>query len=238
MNKFKPIHPKYRIAKIAQLCISIFMLVLYIVFLALYSDSIAGLLQQPLFIAAQFIIWLLIIISILFSILDLTVFQKSIQERDSLKRSTYLDELTGMPNRLSCDLVFQMYGGETSKIEHVACALITISNLISINMNLGRSAGDQVLMDFCNMLEEIGEDYGFVGRNGGNEFLLVIENCNQKHMEDFFEQLQTRIKRYNVLQLNTPIEIKYKYVLNENLHANRFSNIITEVYNQLYKTNF
>ena len=94
--------------------------------------------------------------------MDLTAFGKAVQERDTLKHAAYVDELTGMPNRLSCDLVFQMYGGESAKIDHVACALITISNLSATNIALGRDAGDQILIDFCNILEEVGDDYGFV----------------------------------------------------------------------------
>ena len=183
-------------------------------------------------------IWILTIGSLLFLYFDYKYFYKTIQESDSLRRSAYLDDLTGMPNRFSCDLVFQMYAGDTSKIEHVACALITISNLIQTNITFGRDAGNQILIDFSNILEEVGEDYGFVGRNGGNEFLLVIENCSQQYMEAFFDKLNIRIKRYNALELNNPIEINYKYILNDTLHATRFSDIITEVYNQLHKTNF
>jgi GGDEF domain-containing protein len=90
------------------------------------------------------------------------------------------------------------------------------------------------LIDFSQILEEIGEEFGFVGRNGGNEFLLVIEKCAKEQMEDFFTQLNTRLKRYNVLTLNNPIAIRYGYALNDELHFTNFSEIITEVYSKVH----
>lgn len=238
MNKYKPIFKNYQLTKFLQIGFSLILLVLDILLMVLYPDYRNKLSENPLYFIPQLIIILFIIVNLLFLVVDLTAFRKAVQERDTLKRAAYVDELTGMPNRLSCDLVFQMYGGESAKINHVACALITISNLSATNIALGRDAGDQILIDFCNILEEVGSDYGFVGRNGGNEFLLVIENCTKEHMESFFKQLDTRLKRYNVLALNNPIEINYKYVLNDDLHADRFSAIITAAYNQLHNSDF
>lgn len=239
MNQFKPQTHHFRTVKTIQLFFTVIVFLLYLICMAAFPDfrvSAASDNLLPLF--PHLLIWILTIGSLLFLYFDYKYFYKTIQESDSLRRSAYLDDLTGMPNRFSCDLVFQMYAGDTSKIEHVACALITISNLIQTNITFGRDAGNQILIDFSNILEEVGEDYGFVGRNGGNEFLLVIENCSQQYMEAFFDKLNIRIKRYNALELNNPIEINYKYILNDTLHATRFSDIITEVYNQLHKTNF
>ena len=59
-------------------------------------------------------------------------------------------------------------------------------------------------------------------------------------MESFFKQLDTRLKRYNVLALNNPIEINYKYVLNDDLHADRSPQLsrqpITSYIMQISKT--
>lgn len=157
----------------------------------------------------------------------------ALKESDELQKTAFLDDLTGMPNRYSCDLVFEMYGKNQS-IENIGCALIIIGNLVTINATSGRDAGNQVIIDFCRILEDIGEDFGFVGRNGGNEFLLVIEDCNKEKMDDFFRQLDDRLTRYNCLELNDAIDIYYKYVLNQDLKADRFSDVITAVYRALH----
>lgn len=181
----------------------------------------------------SFWVYFLIFTDIVIVVLDLTLFRKTLIACDEVLETAYLDDLTGMPNRFSCDLIFQMYGSAES-ISHVGCALIEIKNLIDINVTHGREAGNLAIIDLCNILEEIGKDYGFVGRNGGNEFLLIIKKCDKAMMDGFFEQLNTRLSRYNKLELNNPMEISYSYVLNNDFHATCFSDLITEVYRRVH----
>lgn len=226
----------FKITKIVQAGIIIATLVIFIFLLLLNSDFRMSLFRSPLAILSTMLLWSFFLANVIFIILDFRVFYKTLQVSDEIQHAAYLDDLTGMPNRFSCDLVFQMYA-EPEKIQHVGCALIEIDNLITTNEQLGRETGNQILIDFSNILEEIGSDYGFVGRNGGNEFLLVVENGNKQSMENFFNEVHTRLKRYNALELNNPIKIYYKYVLNDELHANRFSDIITEVYKLVHNRN-
>lgn len=226
----------FKITKIVQAGIIIATLVIFIFLLLLNSDFRMSLFRSPLAILSTMLLWSFFLANVIFIILDFRVFYKTLQVSDEIQHAAYLDDLTGMPNHFSCDLVFQMYA-EPEKIQHVGCALIEIDNLITTNEQLGREAGNQILIDFSNILEEIGSDYGFVGRNGGNEFLLVVENGNKQSMENFFNEVHTRLKRYNALELNNPIKIYYKYVLNDELHANRFSDIITEVYKLVHNRN-
>ena len=45
----------------------------------------------------------------------------------------YLDKLTGIPNRYSCDLIFQNMD-TPDKVKHVGCFLLSIKNLIEIHV--------------------------------------------------------------------------------------------------------
>jgi diguanylate cyclase (GGDEF)-like protein len=166
--------------------------------------------------------------------LDLTKYRKALAESDEIKKTTYQDELTGIPNHYSCDQIFYKYSTEDS-VRHVGCALIVIDNLVAINDEFGREAGNIAIIDFCHILQDVGEEFGFIGRNGGNEFLLVIEQCDKRIMEKFFSKLKVRMERYNALELNHPIDFRYEYVLNEDLKLQRFSNMITEVYQRVYE---
>lgn len=229
MKQYKPKSIFFKITKMIQAGIIFATLVVFILFIILNTDFRMALFQSPLTSVSTMLLWTFFLANIIFTFLDFCIFYKDLRASDEIQRATYLDDLTGMPNRFSCDLVFQMYA-EPEKIQHVGCALIEIDNLIATNEQYGREAGNQILIDFSNILEEIGSDYGFVGRNGGNEFLLVIENGNKQSMDNFFDEIHTRLTRYNALELNHPIKIYYKYVLNDELQASRFSEIITEVY--------
>lgn len=233
MSQVKEKSNSFRSVKLLQAGLVVLILLTYLVLFLVNEDVRASVFQNSLTILINLLFIAILIFSTIFVAIDLIIYHKALVESDEIRKSAYLDDLTGMPNRFSCDLIFQMYA-TPEKMTHVACALITINNLISINELYGRDAGNQAIVDFCNILSDVGEDYGFVGRNGGNEFLLVIESCTLQHMENFFEQLNTRIKRYNALELSKPIEIKYKYVLNDELHATRFSDLITEVYRRVH----
>lgn len=224
MEQFKPQSNSYKKTKLLQACLTGIIAVIYL------FDSLPGGFVSDI---PHILLLLFILSNIIFLYFDFTRYDKALHESDDIKKNAYLDDLTGMPNRFSCDLVFQMYGNADS-IRQVGCALIVIDNLVAINEEFGRDAGNQAIIDFSNILEDIGEDFGFVGRNGGNEFLLVIEKCNSLQMDEFFSMLNTRLKRYNALALNHPLEIYYRYVLNEELEAKRFSDLITEVYKRVY----
>lgn len=225
MEQFKPQTNAYRKSRILQV-------ILIAVFAIVYLFCIlTG--QSPATGIFHILFFLVILVNIIYLYFDFTRYTKALTESDEIKKTAYLDDLTGMPNRFSCDLVFQMYAKNDS-IRHVGCALIIIDNLVALNEQIGRDAGNQAIIDFSNILEEVGEDFGFVGRNGGNEFLLVIEKCSAQQMDEFFSRLNTRLKRYNALALNNPIQIYYRYVLNEELQVKRFSDLITEVYKRVY----
>jgi diguanylate cyclase (GGDEF) domain len=112
-----------------------------------------------------------------------------------------LDSLTGVLLRpyiikfihslISCHIPFSV-------------ALIDLDNFKSINDNYGHKIGDSVLAGVSNdMINYLG-DYGFVGRIGGDEFLLV----NLKDIEYYDKKVffQNMYANYNVLRKNIKLE--------------------------------
>lgn len=61
-----------------------------------------------------------------------------------------------------------------------------------------------------------------VGRNGGNEFLMIVNHGSHDTMEYFIESLNQQLKEYNEEHSNAPIQIQYAYILNEEAHAESF----------------
>ena len=118
-------------------------------------------------------LWAFMVFCFLTTVLDLRQLEKSITDTHSLQKVAYLDSLTGIPNRQSCDIVFEQYENDKD-ISDLGCALVSISNLALINETLGRERGNALLQQFASVFEKVGDRYGFVGRNGGNEFLIVI----------------------------------------------------------------
>lgn len=99
---------------------------------------------------------------------------------------------------------------------------------------MGHVVGDQMLKDFSGILESVGDAFGVVGRNGGNEFLMIVNHGSHDTMEYFIESLNQQLKEYNEEHSNAPIQIQYAYILNEEAHAEYFSTLLTETYNKLH----
>jgi|GEM_PF-124096 len=237
MNPLKDVQSKkysesFRLRKYVELMLMIIFAFIYIV-LFLGVPEMRDYTEHSSLLKITHIIIFAIVIFGTFSIIsDIRKYVPVIKEFEEQKKKSYLDKLTGIPNRLSCDLVFEMYGKKDS-LDKVGCAIIEISNLYEINSKKGRNAGNQALVDFSWMLEGVSESFGFVGRNGGNEFLLIIDKCNREMMEDFFAQLDMRIRSYNLQKEKENIEIKYNYVLNSELNMTKFSDIIAKAYSNL-----
>ena len=138
-----------------------------------------------------------------------------------------------MLNRFSCDTLFNTEEVQ-AVLSKVGCAMLEISNLPAINAQYGRDAGDIAINEFCEMLENIGDDYGIVVRNGGNEFLIVIADCTADLMKQCLDELSNSVDLYNETSGNTAMDIRSTYVLNEKENFTRFSEVITLAYHQLH----
>lgn len=110
----------------------------------------------------------------------------------------------------------------------------SISNLRMINETKGHSAGDRMILDFCSIFEEIGDKFGFVGRNGGNEYVMVMNACTHEGMQRFIEELTEHLEEYNTQHTEAPIDFQYAYLLNTDVKAQVFSQLLTATYNKLH----
>lgn len=174
-------------------------------------------------------LWAFMIFSFIAIAIDLRQLEKNILDSDDLNRIAFIDNLTGIPNRASCDLIFQKYEN-ASNISNLSCSLISISNLSLINEALGRERGDSLLQDFASTFEKIGSKYGFVGRNSGNEFLIVIEDASRDKMQAFLDDLAATIKGYNDASNHMPLTYKTTTVFNADLNKPTFQDLISQLY--------
>jgi len=187
--------------------------------------------NKNLFLLAA-MMWGLMIFSLIVVLYDFYKLKTFAEQNHALNKAAYLDNLTGIPNRYSCDLMFNLYSTEES-IKDIGCCLLTISNLPHINDNFDHSIGDKTIKIFCDLLEQVGDRFGFVGRNGGNEFLSIIDNCDENTMSNFIEVLNQNIADYNKSTDSAKIEFNFAYILNSAENVHRFSDLITLTYKKL-----
>ncbi len=221
----------FRKKKILQLSLFIILEFFFLLFLVLYFINSVDTLRKPMFIIMACIPSVFFVLSIIFLIYDLKQLKHIASISKQWEQMAYIDK-SGIHNRYSLDLLFQSYSTPES-LENVGCCLFTIKNLEEINQKAGRKAGDEVIKDFCNILDESGAKYGFVGRNGGNEFIIVLENCTKATMSLIYAALDKRLHFYNERHPLLPIKINRAFTLNSKENCSSFFGLLTATYSKL-----
>lgn len=223
----------FRGAKLIQLCTLLAIETVF--FLILVCTPALGAriyTEKPLFILCT-ITWILMIFNLLCLIYDFCKLRSFAKESHALNKLAYLDHLTGLPNRHGLDTVFQTYDTPES-LAQVGCAMITIDNLKMVNETCCHADGNQMIQGFCSILENVGDKFGVVGRNGGNEFIAVINNCTADTMNLFINTLKEEVDIYNTENPKLPLHLKHTYILNSEECAEAFTQLLTTTYNKLH----
>jgi len=221
-----------RTAKIIQLCVLLLLEVFFFIILFCNPTLSKELYSNKVLFTLCTCTWLLMIFSLLWLLYDFFKLKAFVEESHALNKAAYLDSLTGITNRHGLDTIFQTYDSPES-LATLGCFMATITNLKENNDTLGRQAGDTMLQAFSTIFENIGDTFGIAGRNGGNNFILIINHCSDDTIKQFIQALNARITEYNTVPNNIPIHIQYAYALNTEENLSTFSQLLTVTYNKL-----
>ena len=224
----------YKLFKVIQLILLVVFSIVFFLYLYMDEQLSSNVYTNRSLLTICVFLWAFMIYSFVSIIWDFHQLQKNIIDNHALNRTAYLDNLTGIPNRNSCDMIFSKYEAYDD-ISEIGCALISISNLKEINAKMGRAAGNKFLQDFSNIFERLGDGYGFVGRNGGNEFLAVLEDCHEDKMNGFIERLTNALNDYNSSHPEAGITLSCNTALNYELGVSSFTELVRLMYNEAKK---
>ncbi|MHA6482299.1 putative bifunctional diguanylate cyclase/phosphodiesterase [Paenibacillus sp. strain BS8-2] len=155
--------------------------------------------------------------NILFSIflvmfvLVLIIWISLFRERRTLKQMAYNDALTSLPNRHAMNQLFEekLNPGDTSSILY-----IDLDQFKLINDTLGHDMGDLLVQEVAERLKQFVSRGRTVFRLGGDEFLMLISDLKQQHVETLATQLLEELRRPywlegNELYITVSIGISY-----------------------------
>ncbi|WP_424965054.1 diguanylate cyclase domain-containing protein [Dinoroseobacter sp. S375] len=112
------------------------------------------------------------------------------------------DTLTGLNNRRAMDMTFGQLLAHPPQ-DGFGLMLIDLDYFKSVNDTLGHAAGDLVLLEVAKVLREEVRADDKVFRVGGDEFVLVLRNCNDL-------DLMTRIADRIIARLEQPVHYEGK----------------------------
>ena len=143
-----------------------------------------------------------------------TLERKSLREREEqllteLHRQAITDEMTGVPNRR---YVFEQLEKsfddiEKNSKEHFATAIFDIDHFKNVNDTYGHAAGDEIIKKVCNLATSIIKSPNIFGRIGGEEFLAVIFNDSENHLQQICEKIRTSVEKDETLFDNQKISV-------------------------------
>lgn len=130
------------------------------------------------------------------------------KEYAALTKIAYIDNLTGLANRVRCDEKM----AELAKEDCDFCILsLDLNGLKEVNDNSGHPAGDRLLKSFSETLSEVFADKGFCSRIGGDEFLVLIKSIEKTELDELLKDLDERLLKLDELDQEINHSVSYGY---------------------------
>jgi len=125
------------------------------------------------------------------------VFQDVTQNRELQRRlahSANHDALTGLPNRSAFDhgLALAVETARSMERHHVLC-LLDLDRFKAVNDAAGHAAGDALLKQVAETTGRIVHAPDFAGRIGGDEFAVILHDCDLEQAEPIAQKLSTAL---------------------------------------------
>lgn len=222
---------RYKTLKVIELSVLVILEILFIVIILTNKTMKTSIFVDKSLFTICSVMYATIIISVAFLVYDFFKLRELKIQAHELENLAYIDSKTGIPNRTSCSMFFENHGSADS-LNGICCMVSEISNIKSINESEGKDFGDTVIRDFSSILESSAKDYGFVGRNGGNEFITVIEKCTDEKLSNYLKELTRAIDDYNKNK-SVKITVRSESVLFDKEEVSNFSELIAKAYKKL-----
>ena len=129
-----------------------------------------------------------------------------------LQKKVYLDEATGLPNKNKCEEILndpRTIGEE----ELIALCVFDLNNLRIINNDMGHDKGDEYIRSFAVLLREAVPQEFFAGRDGGDEFIVVLKGMDHGGVRERLQKIKDHVADYSRRNPQLPISYAAGYAL-------------------------
>ncbi|MFQ5427611.1 MAG: diguanylate cyclase [Thermodesulfobacteriota bacterium] len=127
--------------------------------------------------------------------------------KEKIRQQARTDSLTGVANRRA---LFSHLDGELNRAERerksISIAMLDIDHFKAVNDNYGHQAGDAVLKECVSRISGSIRPYDYVGRYGGEEFLLILPGAEESNAMIVCERIRERIQDEPFIHNNISIQ--------------------------------
>ncbi len=173
------------------------------------------------------------LLDVIVAIIIMCVGRIAIYWRRSLK-GINTDTLTGCQSRASMESLI-------AKLEHnrknqVTICYMDLNKFKSMNDTYGHDMGDKVLCIFSKVLMEVFNKKGYVGRMGGDEFMVILLNTKEEEVLELCHEIEKLLKiRSEKLEFEYSISTSYGYATRLKGEKESLQNIINKADENMYR---
>jgi len=130
--------------------------------------------------------------------------------RDYLESISYLDGLTGIPNRRKFNEQLElMWSIAKQDFTPISIIMMDIDFFKLYNDNYGHQKGDEALIQVAQGLSEVVTDKThLLARYGGEEFVCILPNSDAEYAFEIAEKLRKNILNLEIPHLKSPLQEK------------------------------
>ena len=124
--------------------------------------------------------------------------QKDIQQKNiELNKLATTDKLTNINNRRKIEELLQHELNRDERFSHTfGLAILDIDYFKKVNDTFGHQTGDKVLQEIATLLTDNLRKTDFVGRFGGEEFIIICPESNKDEAISLMELIRKEIEKY------------------------------------------
>lgn len=131
-----------------------------------------------------------------------------ISAREALKELASIDELTSLLNRHAfIDLFQREIDRARRESRRLTLIMADIDHFKNVNDTLGHLAGDAVLRSIAQTMRQSVRSYDMIGRYGGEEFLILLVDCDQRNAWERAEEIRHRVGNQAILAADPQVFI-------------------------------
>lgn len=149
--------------------------------------------------------------------------------KEHLEGLAYTDALTGLMNRAKCMQYMASVRGKYAIIS------LDLDNLKPVNDTLGHMEGDRMLRSFADIMKQSFVGAALIGRTGGDEFLVIIENPAETTCDEMLSDLQSRLEFFNNRDDKINLSASYGYAYSNEVPSNDANDVFMLADSRMYK---
>ena len=150
--------------------------------------------------------------------------------RERYKKLANHDSLTGAYSRVYLNYLIEHEMGKLKNNQSILLVEIDIDRFKSINDNYGHVVGDEVLKKVVEVLKTCTRRGDFVIRYGGDEFIMLLHNCNKKLGISIIKRIQDKL----IHNKEFDFPIQFSYGIEELYHDKDFRDILRKADAKMY----